>query len=179
MQIFTPVVGQDGKIMFSKTLTGPEFIILKSNKLFDLGNTTLLWDPDKLKKASKKNHFELTSLVDLINASNYVAPHMARIRARNLRLTLPYYMITMLVTLGLICARMGKKVFYAVLPLIIYISFVTVPPLLVWHWNFSSVQQLTWDRDIKNKIVINGTFMSIAVCLFVLSWQTGTEKILI
>ena len=88
-------------------------------------------------------------------------------------------MITMLVTLGLITVRLGTKVFYAVLPLIIYISFVTVPPLLIWHWDFSSIHQLTLDRDIKNKIIINGTFMSIAVCLFFLSLQTVTEKILI
>ena len=85
----------------------------------------------------------------------------------------------MLVTLGLISVRMGQKVFYNVLPLIIYISFVTLPPLLLWHWNFSSIHQLTWDSVIKNKIIINSTFMSITVCLFVLFWETGTEKILI
>jgi len=177
LQLFTHVADQNGTMWLTKTVTGPEYTVLKNTKKFDLGNTTLLWDPTKMKQTLEKDNLDLTSLNDLINASNYAKPDDPRVR--NLRLTLPYYMVTMLVTLGLICVRLGKRIFYAVLPLIIYITLVTIPPLLVWHWNFASAHQVAWDRDIKNKIVINGTFMSIALCLFVLSWETGTEKILI
>ena len=179
MQFFTPIVGQKGEIWVTKTMTGPEFVIIKNNDILNLGDTALLWDPNKLKEIAKKNKLELTSLVELINSSNSVTPHPTSVHSRILRLTLPYYITTMLVTLGLISVRMGQKVFYNVLPLIIYISFVTLPPLLLWHWNFSSIHQSTRDRVIKHKIIINSTFMSITVCLFVLFWETGTEKILI
>ena len=177
LQLFTHIADQHGNMWITKTLTGPEYTVLKNTRKFNLGNTTLLWDPAKMKRLLEKDKLDVTSLNDLMNASNYAKPDDPRVR--NLRLTLPYYMVTMLVTLGLICVRLGKRIFYAILPLIIYITLITIPPLLVWHWNFESAHQLTWDRDIKNKIVINGTFMSIALCLFVLSWETGTEKILI
>ncbi|MEE9572213.1 MAG: hypothetical protein V3W20_04125, partial [Candidatus Neomarinimicrobiota bacterium] len=147
LQLFTHVADQNGTMWLTKTVTGPEYTVLKNTKKFDLGNTTLLWDPTKMKQTLEKDNLDLTSLNDLINASNYAKPDDPRVR--NLRLTLPYYMVTMLVTLGLICVRLGKRIFYAVLPLIIYITLVTIPPLLVWHWNFTSAHQVAWDRDIK------------------------------
>ena len=179
MELFTPVLGQEGKIWLTKTLKGPEFIVIKNSKQINLGNASLLWDYDKLKQMAKEKDIEFSSLIDFENSTNNTDPGSRMFRTRQLRLELPYYIVTMLVTLGLICVRMGKKVFYTVLPLIIYICIVTIPPLLLWHWNFTSTSQVVHDRDIKNRIVINGTFMSIAVCMFVLMWEMGTEKILI
>ena len=54
MQIFTPMVGQKGKIWATKTITGPEFVIIKNNNVLNLGDTALLWDPHKLKEVAKK-----------------------------------------------------------------------------------------------------------------------------
>jgi len=184
MLLFTPVLGQNGKIWLTKTLKGPEYIVIKNSKQINLGNATLLWDYDKLKQMAKEKDIEFASLIDFENATNNT-DRRARVgesrmfRSRQLHIGLPYYIVTMLVTLGLICVRMGKKVFYTVLPLIIYICIVTIPPLLLWHWNFTTTSQIVHDRDIKNRVVINGTFMSIAVCMFVLLWEMGTEKILI
>ena len=177
MQLFSFVVDQDGDMWLTKTDTGPEYSVIKHAKDINLGNMSLLWDPDKFEKFAKARDMKLTSLVELMDSSNYVQDKDPR--ERNMRLSIPYYMVTMLVTLGLICIRLGRRIFYAILPLIIYITLITIPMLLLWHWSFYNVQQVARDRDVKNKIVMNGMFMSIAICFFVLFWETGKEKILI
>ena len=111
MQLFTPVLGQKGKIWLTKTLKGPEYIVIKNSKQINLGNAALLCDYDKLKQVAKEKDIEFTSLIDLKNATNNTDPGSRMFRTRQLRLKLPYYIVTMLVTLGLICARMGKTRF--------------------------------------------------------------------
>ena len=79
-----------------------------------------------------------------------------------------YYIISIIVTIGIVTARVHLKYFSFITPLILLISFITICGVYSWTWSYHASQSYD-NLNMKRKILVESLSLSITCCLLVLN----------
>ena len=90
-----------------------------------------------------------------------------------------YYIISSIVTIGIVTARAHLKYFGFITPLILLISFITICGIYSWTWSYHASQSYD-NLNLKRKILVESISLSITCCLLALNCinDSKTNKIL-
>jgi hypothetical protein len=108
-----------------------------------------------------RKHVKITSETDEIRQSNAA-------KAQKSIGSSAYYLISNIVTLGIVTARANLKYFRFITPLILLISIITICGMYNWVWSYHDSQEYN-DLNFKRKILIESISLSITCCLLAIN----------
>jgi len=138
-------------------------VIFKSEKFSSFAvkkNLYLLPLKDWYTNYWRKN-IKITSETDEIRQANVAKAHKSLSSAA-------YYLISNIVTLGIVTARANLKYFRFITPLILSISIITICGMYNWVWSYHDSQEYN-DLNFKRKILIESISLSITCCLLAIN----------
>jgi len=89
-------------------------------------------------------------------------------RAYNSISSAGYYLISNIVTIGIVTARANLKYFRFITPLILLISIITICGIYNWVWTYHASDSYN-DLNTKRKILIESIAISVTCCLLVIN----------
>ena len=159
-------------------------VIKKTDRQFDniLGNMDkthgLMYKPKEFSQFAMKQNLHLLPLKDWYTnhwrksigdvGKTDEAKHKALARAYTSISSAGYYLISNIVTIGIVTARANLKYFRFITPLILLISIITICGIYNWIWSYHAEQSYI-NLNYKRKILIEAISISITCCLLVIN----------
>ena len=145
----------------------------------------LIIDSKKFKEQAIKNNIELTSLMEWYDSRAKSQEHNIDIQTSSdvqpLIIQTGYYIISAMVTIGIVTYRIDPKHFLKTIPLIILISLLCINGLYYWSWDYNSEDSLT-NITAKKKILLTAISFSLFLCTMILNREyhfAGDNKMFI